>query len=72
MNRCVNPDHLEIVTHRENILRSEAPAALNSRKTHCLNGHFFDEANTLVIQGKRRCRACHNVRAKASYHRLKG
>lgn len=33
---CVNPDHLEAVTIRENVMRSPiAPAAVNSRKMHC-------------------------------------
>ena len=39
---CVNPEHLEPVTRRENVLRGDAPAlaALLSRpKTHCARGH---------------------------------
>lgn len=38
---CVNPDHLRVVTHRENALAPGAlsPAAQNARKTHCLRGH---------------------------------
>jgi methylphosphotriester-DNA--protein-cysteine methyltransferase len=31
-------------------------------KTHCKNGHLFDEANTLVVnadRGWRACRRCH-------------
>lgn len=37
--RCVNPQHLEPVTARENTMRSSNPAATNSRKTHCPKGH---------------------------------
>lgn len=37
--RCVNPDHLEPVTNRENILRGNGPTAENARKTHCKRGH---------------------------------
>jgi len=34
---CVNPDHLEPVTHAENIRRSPTAApAVNARRTHCL------------------------------------
>lgn len=59
--RCVNPDHLEAVTQRENILRGNAPAAENARKTHCIRGHAFDEANTIIQRsGKRSCRTCVN------------
>jgi hypothetical protein len=43
---CVNPDHLEPVTPKENVLRGEGLAALNSAKTHCVNGHPFDDNNT--------------------------
>src|SRR3954463_13239409 len=28
---CVRPDHLEAVTHRENVLRGTSPNALNAR-----------------------------------------
>lgn len=61
--RCCNPEHLELVTHQENVLRSSGLAAVNSRKTHCKNGHEFNEENTRHILGKtftpeRVCRAC--------------
>lgn len=35
---CVNPSHLEPVTHRENVLRGQGHAAINARKTHCSCG----------------------------------
>mgnify|MGYP003292883006 CR=1 FL=1 len=46
--RCVNPEHLEPVTNRENILRGMSPMAMNARKTHCVNGHPRNEQNTYV------------------------
>lgn len=39
--RCVNPDHLEAVTHRENVLRGEAISAQSARSSHCTRGHVF-------------------------------
>ena len=36
---CVNPLHLEQVTHWENTLRGSTPAATDARKTHCIRGH---------------------------------
>src|ERR1700723_1857889 len=36
---CVNPDHLEPVTDRVNILRGEGPAARNVLATECHRGH---------------------------------
>ena len=56
---CVNPDHLEPKSHRENVLAGVAPSALNATKTHCARGHEFTSENTLVTsQGGRSCRAC--------------
>lgn len=57
--RCVNPAHLEPVTKRENDLRGRAFVAVNAEKTHCLQGHPYDSANTrLTPKGRRVCRAC--------------
>jgi hypothetical protein len=60
IRRCVNPEHLEPVTSRENTLRGDTVAARNAAKTHCPIGHEFSEENTRVLKGGRReCRACH-------------
>jgi hypothetical protein len=64
---CVNPDHLEPVTHKENVLRGFSPMAINARKTHCIRGHAFDEVNTGKAGGPgggRRCRACTRIDSK--------
>lgn len=56
---CVNPAHLEPVTARENTMRSPiALGALNARKTHCPQGHPYDESNTVVTSSRRTCRIC--------------
>ena len=50
---CVNPAHLEPVTHQENLRRA------TSLITHCPAGHPYDEANTCHgADGRRSCRAC--------------
>lgn len=66
---CCNPWHLDPVTPKVNTLRCvKAPATINSKKTHCSNGHLYDEINTQWINSKegryRRCRACGNPRTK--------
>lgn len=52
VRHCVNPRHLEVVTHRVNLDRAV------ERRTHCQRGHAFDEANTYVWRGNRFCRTC--------------
>ena len=59
---CVNPDHLEVVTHQENCLRGASPPARNALKTHCVHGHPFDKANTrFKREGRRQCRTCDRI-----------
>lgn len=56
---CVRPDHLEAVTHAENVRRGTWPSALNAVKTHCKSGHEFNDQNTYIRpDGYRDCRVC--------------
>lgn len=61
---CVNPQHLEPVTCRENVIRGIGPAAIHHAQTHCIHGHEFTQANTYYRRDRkyparicRRCRA---------------
>lgn len=49
---CVRPDHLEPVTHAENMWRS--------RLTHCKRGHELSGDNLSPTYG---CKACNRLRA---------
>jgi hypothetical protein len=60
---CVNPDHLRVVTNRENALAGESFSAINARKTHCSRGHEFTPENTRVRRGWRECRQCDSGRS---------
>jgi hypothetical protein len=68
--KCINPDHLEAVSMRENILRSDSPPSLNARKTHCSNGHPLAGDNlrkwNLNNGGQRVCLTCTRERQKAN------
>lgn len=64
---CVNPDHLEPVTHAENMRRGA-----HAMKTHCPKGHEFVGHNLVLYTARgwteRRCRACKNERMRTSRH----
>lgn len=59
VRKCVNPDHLEPVTRRENVRRGTGPTGRNMSKTSCPSGHEYDSSNTYVSpQGYRACIEC--------------
>jgi len=59
---CVNPDHLEAVTSRENTLRGANHVAFQARQTHCKRGHEFNSINTRAYRGRRVCKKCCSFR----------
>lgn len=64
---CVNPEHLEVVSQRENILRGDTRAGKNAKKSHCSRGHEFTPENTYTYTGSRggtwrACRACERIK----------
>ncbi len=71
---CVNPDHLEVVTPRENIMRGAGVAPTFAARTHCNSGHEFAGSNLIMRRsGKyisRRCRIC-NDEAQRRYQSKK-
>lgn len=76
VRECVNPEHLEPVTARVNVLRSPiAQAALNAAKTHCPRDHEYTPENTYLYgpHGRwRLCRTCLRDRARARYLSKRG
>lgn len=70
---CVNPEHLEPVTHRINMERGVHFdfAAIQRERTHCPKGHAYDELNTyrhLHKDGywKRSCKICRGANKRAA------
>jgi hypothetical protein len=59
---CVNPDHLEAVTGRVNLLRARGLATDEVRETHCAHGHEFTPETTSYRSDRksrgRICRVC--------------
>jgi HNH endonuclease len=65
---CVNPEHLEAVTLKENLLRGNTLNARNAATTHCPKGHEYSAENTGFCHKKgstlRRCKTCHRDRER--------
>lgn len=66
---CVNPAHLEPVTHLENLLRGNAPWRVVQRQGKCQRGHLLVPENLeprADRPGAFRCRICRAERYQAS------
>lgn len=72
VRNCVNPQHLEPVTHAENIARAHARGSYNRISngsiTECPQGHPYDEANTYTDkEGRSYCRQCLAAKQRRRY-----
>jgi hypothetical protein len=58
---CVNINHLEAVTRRENLIRSNKTTTFkNMSKLVCINGHTYSKENTILNKtGGRICKTCY-------------
>lgn len=72
VKHCVNPDHLEPVSHAENFRRG-IRGAQDRAKTHCPQGHPYAGDNLYVHpDGRhRQCRACGAASARRSRARMR-
>jgi hypothetical protein len=70
VRNCVNPAHLEPVTHKENVQRGNA-GLHKKNQTECKRGHPFSDENVYVSHGVRKCRICSLAREKTRYQSRK-
>ena len=72
---CANPEHLEAVTLRENILRGISLAANNARKQFCKRGHPLEGTNLYLKRyaprQERICRECRRQNDRKLYWQKK-
>lgn len=73
---CYNPDHVEPVTHQENMRRSPLLGRHDNRPsreiTDCPQGHEYTEENTVwTKKGHRQCRECAKANSKLQYQKRK-
>ena len=65
---CVNPAHLRLISHLENVQAGGRPLGNN---THCVNGHLVADNLEHRPSGKAFCRSCRTESNKASIARAK-
>jgi len=68
---CVNPEHLDPVSHAENVARGHG-GWHNSLKTHCAKGHEFTPENTAESRGGRVCITCRNDASREAQRKRRG
>lgn len=64
--RCARPDHLEAVSHLENLRRAGIAPSLA-----CRAGHVWDEVGWWPQKNGRKCKACHRATSMRSHYRRK-
>ncbi len=70
--RCVNPDHLRLVTPRDHAVEFTPGSGsyIAAHKTHCIRGHEFTPENTRYTNlGKRVCVTCNREWMRQRYAR---
>lgn len=75
VRNCVRPDHLEPVTPRENVLRSDSISNRNREVTHCPQGHEYSMENLVpsaLSRGARQCRTCKRRESREWYLQTRG
>lgn len=62
---CVRPDHLEPVTHLENVRRGNAGGHAQRARTHCPKGHPYSGDNLHIRpDGGRACNECSRIHSR--------
>ena len=61
---CINPEHIELVTIAENVMRGEGLTAQHARRDSCSKGHKYTKENTRLWTDKRgriarHCKHCY-------------
>lgn len=63
VKRCVNPEHMEVVTRAENTRRGHV-------KSECIRGHDLAVTRRFLPSNRPYCHECQNVRNKARYQNV--
>lgn len=68
---CVNPEHMEPVTIRENTMRGVGVTAQNACTARCPQGHLLMGENLLMRRQGRECRECRRAHDRVARKRAR-
>lgn len=71
VRHCVNPAHLEAVSHAENVRRGLAPFGV--LRSECKRGHDISDPENVreLTNGTRQCLICHRIRMENRLAKLR-
>ena len=69
---CINPEHLEVVSNVENVMRGESFSVKNKNKDRCIKGHLYSEhGRSTKRRGNKVWRSCYTCAYQPKNERKK-
>jgi hypothetical protein len=63
--KCVNPEHLQAITLKQNILKGKSVCAQKAKQIYCHKNHPLSGENLYITPDNRRqCKTCNKIRQK--------
>ncbi len=70
IRNCIEPTHLYLGNQAQN-MKDRTDIENNVNKTHCPQGHPYNDINTYLHKGRRHCKECRRENVRRSRKRVK-